>query len=84
MGNWIFKVGELEEAGTVVKFVLGNKNETGEQLLEFCEENCLFLVNTYFEQPEPRLYTWTSLDDQYINQIDYILGKDDGEVLFSQ
>jgi hypothetical protein len=32
-------------------------------------------VNTYFELPERRLYTWTSPDGQYKNQIDYILGR---------
>ena len=33
---------------------------------------CLF-VNTLFQQHKRRLYTWTSLDDQYQHQIDYIL-----------
>jgi len=41
----------------------------------FCEENDLFLANTYCEQPERRLYTWTSPDGQYKNQFDYILGR---------
>jgi hypothetical protein len=67
--------GGLELAGTVVRYALGNKNEAVEQLLEFSQENCLFLANTYFEQTEWGLYTLTSPDDQYRNQIDYILGK---------
>jgi hypothetical protein len=41
----------------VGRYGLGNRNEAGERLHEFCEENELFLVNTYFEQPERRLYT---------------------------
>jgi hypothetical protein len=75
MGEWNSKIGKGEELGTVGKYGLGNRNEAGEQLLEFCEENDLFLANTYFEQPERRLYIWTSPDGQYRKQIDYILGR---------
>jgi hypothetical protein len=75
MGDWNSKIGKGEEPGTVRKYGLGNRNEAGERLLEFCDENSLFLANTYFEQPKRRLYTRTSLDGQYRNQIDYILGR---------
>jgi hypothetical protein len=75
MGDWNAKIGKGEEPGTVGRYGLENRNEAGERLLEFCEENALFLANTYFEQPERRLYTWTSPDGQYRNQIDYILGR---------
>ena len=40
---------------------------------EFCQENSLVIVNTLFQQHKRRLYTWTSPDGQYRNQIDYIL-----------
>ena len=33
----------------------------------------LVIVNTTFQQPKRQLYTWTSPDGQYQNQIDYIL-----------
>jgi hypothetical protein len=75
MGDWNSKVGKGEEPGTVGRYGLGNRNEAGEGLLDFCEEYGLFLANTYFEQPERRVYTWTSPDGQYSNQIDYILGR---------
>ena len=75
MGDWNAKIGKGEEPGTVGRHGLGNRNEAGEWLLEFCEEDALFLANTYFELPERRLYTWTSRDGQYKNQIDYILGR---------
>ena len=39
----------------------------------FCEENALVIANTLFQQHKRRLYTWTSLDGQYWNRIDYIL-----------
>jgi len=75
MGDWNAKIGQGEEPGTVGRHGLGNRNEAGERLLEFCEENALVLANTYFELPERRLYTWTSPDGQCKNQIDYILGR---------
>ena len=52
---------------------LGVKNEAGQRLTEFCQENTLVTANTPFQQHKRRLYTWTSPDDQYWNQIDYIL-----------
>jgi hypothetical protein len=75
MGDWNTKIGKGEEPGTVGRHGLGNRNEAGERLLKFCKEKALFLANTYFELPERRLYTWTSMDGQYKNQIDYILGR---------
>ena len=33
----------------------------------------LVIANTLFQQHKRRLYTWTSLDGQHRNQIDYIL-----------
>ena len=33
----------------------------------------MIIANTLFQQFERRFYTWTSLDGQYRNQIDYIL-----------
>jgi hypothetical protein len=75
MGDWNSKIGKGEETETVGKYGLGIRNEAGEWLIEFCEENALFLSNTYFEQPVRRLYTWTSPDGKYKNQIDYVLGR---------
>ena len=42
-------------------------------LTAFCQENALVIANTLFQQQKRRLYTWTSQDGQYLNQIDYIL-----------
>jgi hypothetical protein len=75
MEDWNSKIGKGEETETVGKYGLENRNEEGGRLLEFCGENALFLANTYFEQPEWRLYTWTSPDGKYNNKINYILGR---------
>ena len=49
------------------------RNEAGQRLIEFCQENALVIANTLFQQHERRLYTWTSPDGQHRSQIDYIL-----------
>ena len=38
-----------------------------------CQGITLVIANTLFQQHSRRLYTWTSPDGQYRNQIDYIL-----------
>ena len=55
------------------KFGLGVQNEAGQRLTEFYKENPLVIANTFFQQHKRWLYTWTSPDAQYQNQIDYIL-----------
>ena len=37
------------------------------------QKNALVIANTLFQQHKRRLYTWTSPDGQYQNQMDYIL-----------
>ena len=59
--------------GVTGKFGLGMQNETGQRLIEFCQENALVIANTLFQQHTRRLYTWTSPDGQHRHQIDYIL-----------
>ena len=73
MGDWNARVGSQETPGVTGKFGLGIQNEAGQQLMEFCQENTLVIANTVFQQHKKRLYTWTSPDGQYLNQIDYIL-----------
>ena len=73
IGDWNAKVGIQETLGETGKFGLGTWNEAEQRLIEFCQENALFIANTLFQQHKRRLYTWTSSDGQYLNQIDYIL-----------
>ena len=49
------------------------RNEAGQRLIEFCQENALVIANTLFQQHKRRLDTWTSPNGQHRNQIDYIL-----------
>ena len=52
---------------------LEKQNERGQRLIEFCNENNMVIMNTWFQQPLCRLYTWKSPGDISRNQIDYIM-----------
>ena len=67
IGDWKVKVGSQEIPGVTGKF------EVGQRLTEFCQEKALVIANTLFQQHKRQLYTWTSPNGQYPNQIDYIL-----------
>ena len=73
IGDWNAKVGSQETPGVTGKFGLGVRNEAGQMLTEYYQENALDIANTLFQQHKRRLYTWTSPDGQHRNQIDYIL-----------
>ena len=73
VGDFNAKVGCKKEAGTIGMWGLGGRNERGQRLLDFCKERNLSAANTMFDQPKQRLYTWTSPNQKYRNQIDYIL-----------
>ena len=64
IGDWNAKVRSQEIPGITGKFRLGVKNEAGQRLTEFCQENALVIANTLF-QHKRRLYTWTSPDGQH-------------------
>ena len=67
------KLRSQEIPGVTDKFGLGEQNQAGQRLTEFCQENALVIANTLFQQHKRRLYTWTSPDGQYQNQFDYII-----------
>ena len=73
IGDRNAKVGSQETPGVTGKFGPGVQIKAGQRLIEFYQENTLVIANTLFQQHKRRLYTWTSPDDQYQNQIDYIL-----------
>ena len=65
IGDWNEKLGSQETPGVTGKFGLGTRNEAGQRLIEFCQENALVITNTLFQQHKRRLYTWTSPDGQH-------------------
>ena len=60
----VIKVGSQETPGVTGKFGLGIRNEAGQKLIVFCQENALVIANTLFQQHKRRLYTWTWPDGQ--------------------
>ena len=62
--DWNAKAGSQEIPGVTGKFGLGMKNEAGQRLTEFCQENTL-IAKTLFQQYKKRLYIWTSPTGQY-------------------
>ena len=65
IGDGNAKVGSQETPGVTGQFGLGVRNEAGQMLIEFCQENTLVIENSLFQQHRRRLYTWTSPDGQY-------------------
>ena len=55
VGGWNAKVGIQETPGVTGKFGLGVRNEAGQRLIEFCQENALVVANTLFQQHKRRL-----------------------------
>ena len=49
-GDWKSKVGSQGISGVIGKFGLGVKNEAGQMLTEFCQENALAIANTLFQE----------------------------------
>ena len=55
------------------RYGLGECNERGEILIDFCKTNNLSILNTLLSHHPRRLYTWTSPDGKTKNQIDFIM-----------
>ena len=57
-------------------FGTGNRNERGERLLDFAEENNLVVTNSLFFKAANRYWTWEAPGCVTKNQIDFILSSD--------
>ena len=65
IGDWNAKVRSQETPGVTGKFDLGVRNEAGQRLIEFCQENALVIANTLFQQHKRILHMditrWSTL-----------------------
>ena len=84
IGDSNAKVGSQETPGVTGKFGLGIRNEAGQRLIEFCQENALVITNTLFQQHKRRLYTWTSPDGHTKIRLLIFFAVKDGEAVYSQ
>ena len=75
MGDMNAKVGKGRHHNVVGNWGLVKRNERGDRLIEYAVKNEMSIMNTWFNQPPRKLYTWTSPGDIVRNQIDYIMIK---------
>ena len=72
VGDLNAKVSKHSEPGVTGTYGLGNKNEQGETLIEWCRTHCMNILNTTFNQHKRRFYTWKSPGDLFRNHKDFI------------
>ena len=84
IGDWNAKVGSQETPGVTGKFGLGIRNEAGQRLIEFCQENALVIADTLFQQHKRRpTHGHHQMVNTEIRLIIFFAAKD-GEALYSQ
>ena len=72
MGDLNAKVGSGREGKTVGPHGLGERNDRGDRLVQWCESKNMVITNTWFKEHPRRLYTWKSPGNLSRNQIDFI------------
>ena len=84
IGDWNARVGSQETPRVTGRVGLGIRNEAGQRLIEFCQENALVITNTLFQQHKRRLYNGHhQMVNTEIRLIIFFAAKD-GEALYSQ
>ena len=82
IGDWNVKVGSQETPGETGKSGFGVRNEAGQRLIEFCQENALVIANALFQQHKT-LNGHHQMVNTEIRLITFFAAKD-GEALYSQ
>ena len=84
IGDWNAKVGSQETPEVTGKFSLGTRNEAGQRLIEFCQENAQVVVNSLFNNTrEDSTHGHHQTVNTEIRLILFFAAKD-GEALYSQ
>ena len=60
IGDWNAKVGSQETPGVTGKFGLGMRNEAGQRLIEFCQENALVIATTQEKTLHMDITRWST------------------------
>ena len=77
-GDWNAKVGSQEIPGVTGKFGLGEQNEAGQRLTEFCQENALVIANTLFSTTQDDFtHGHHQLANTKIKLITFFVAKDE-------
>ena len=84
IGDWNAKVGSQETPGVTGKFGLGIRNEAGQRLIEFCQENALIKQTPSSKNTrEDSIHGHHQMVNTEIRLIIFFAAKD-GEALYSQ
>lgn len=71
-GDWNAKVlMDMPSSMSTGQFRIGSANESEEKLVHLALENNLKIVNTFFNKPERRKWTWKSPNGITKNKIDH-------------
>ena len=83
IGDWNAKVGSQETPGVTGKFGLGMRNEAGQRLMKFCQENALVIATSSNNAREDSTHRHHQMVNTEIRLIIFFAVKD-GETLYSQ
>ena len=72
MGDFNAKIGEGDES-CLGRFSHGDRNERGDDLINYCLLQDLKVTNTFFKKKPSRKWTWRSPNYETYNEIDFIL-----------
>ena len=76
IGDFNSKVGEKkEEEKHLGPYGIGIRNKRGDRLVQFAQEQDLYILNTFFKKPLSAKWTWKSPDGRTKNEIDFILSN---------
>ncbi|XP_045492403.1 craniofacial development protein 2-like [Colias croceus] len=74
MGDFNAKLGKRgDDELRVGQFGFGQRNPRGQKLADFLEKEGLFMMNSFFQKPNHRKWTWLSPDGRTKNEIDFIM-----------
>uniref|UniRef100_A0A0N5C0B1 Reverse transcriptase domain-containing protein n=1 Tax=Strongyloides papillosus TaxID=174720 RepID=A0A0N5C0B1_STREA len=77
MGDYNAKVGIAKEGEKHVgKESDQERNEVGERMATFAETNRLYIMNTFFQKPQGKRYTWRAPNATHTAELDYFLSSD--------
>ncbi|XP_030753938.1 craniofacial development protein 2-like [Sitophilus oryzae] len=74
-GDFNGKIGkkQLGDTNYIGNFGLGERNDRGDMLVNFLNNEKLYCMNTFYQKQTQKKWTWRSPDGRVKNQIDFIL-----------
>lgn len=75
MGDFNAKIGHPKKEENIImgNYGYGERNERGEELIDYALEYNLSIMNTFFKKRPNRKWTWISPDQKTRNEIDFIM-----------